>query len=85
VATLGDVAGHQLANLLRGLFRFGRDAGRSLERQLAEYIHEEARLAPPRAELDDFYGDVQALTVAVDRLASRLQRARARLSRLAGD
>lgn len=78
VATLGDVAGHQLAQLLRSLFGWGRHAGSSLTRQLDEFIHEEARLTPPRAEVEDFYADIHTLTQQVDRLQSRLQRARAR-------
>jgi len=85
VDALGDVSGHQLAEALRALFRFGRDAGRSLTRQLDEFVHEEARLTPPRAELEDFYSDVQALGLAVDRVAARLDRARARLARLGAD
>lgn len=82
VDTLGDVAGHQLAQILRGLFRWGRHAGSSLTRQLDEFIHEEARLTPPRAEVEDFYSDIQKLTQQADRLQSRLQRARARADRL---
>lgn len=85
VRTLGDVPGHQLATLLRGLFSWGRKAGASLSRQLDEFVHEEARLTPPRAELEDFYGDVQTLALEVDRLASRMDRARSRLARLADD
>lgn len=82
VDILGDVAGHQLAQMLRGLFSWGRHAGGSLARQLDEFIHEEARLTPPRAEVEDFYTDIQKLTQQVDRLQSRLQRARARADRL---
>jgi len=82
VDTLGDVAGHQLAQILRGLFSWGRHAGSSLTRQLDEFIHEEARLTPPRAEVEDFYSDIQTLTQQADRLQSRLQRARARADRL---
>jgi ubiquinone biosynthesis protein UbiJ len=84
VAALGDVAGHQAAQLLRGAFRWTRDAGRSLARQLEEFVHEEARLTPPRTELEDFYADVQSLGLAVDRLETRLERLRGRLARLAG-
>lgn len=82
VDTLGDVAGHQLAQILRGLFSWGRHAGSSLTRQLDEFIHEEARLTPPRAEVEDFYADIQKLTQQVDRLQSRLRRARARADSL---
>lgn len=82
VDTLGDVAGHQLAEAFRGLFSFSRQAHASLERQLEEFIHEEARLAPPRLELEDFYRDVGELSERSERLASRVERLRARIERL---
>ncbi|MFV8819068.1 ubiquinone biosynthesis accessory factor UbiJ [Haliea sp. E17] len=80
VNTLGDVAGHQVAQMLRGGFRWGRQAGAGLSRQLAEFIQEEARLTPPRLELEDFYRDVQDLCLRVDRLNSRIARLRRKTS-----
>lgn len=82
VDTLGDVAGHQLARLLRSGFIWGRQASSSLGRQMDEFIHEEARLSPPRLELEDFYREVQELTQRVDRLQSRTDRLRKRLQQL---
>ena len=82
VNTLGDVAGHQLAQLLRGVYGWGRQASSGLSRQLEEFIHEEARLSPPRLELEDFYRDVQQLGLRVERLQSRSQRLRKRLQTL---
>ena len=79
VDTLGDVAGHQLAEGLRGLFGWGRQAGESIRRQLEEFIHEEARLAPPRQEVEDFYDDVEKLNQRVERLAARASRLAARV------
>ena len=79
VDTLGDVAGHQVAELLRGAFRWGRQAGESLTRQLEEFIHEEARLSPPRLELEDFYREVQELGMRVERLESRARRLRGKI------
>ena len=79
VSTLGDVAGHQLAELLRGAFSWGKQASESLARQINEFIHEEARLSPPTLELEDYYRDVQDLVMRVERLASRTQRLRKRL------
>lgn len=79
VDTLGDVAGHQLAGLLRGGFSWGRQAGEGLARQLSEFIQEEARLTPPRLELEDFYRDVQDLGLRVERLDSRIARLRRRI------
>ncbi len=82
VDTLGDVAGHQLAQMARGAYGWGRQASRGLGRQLEEFIHEEARLSPPRLELEDFYRDVQQLGLRVERLQSRTQRLRKRLQKL---
>jgi ubiquinone biosynthesis protein UbiJ len=84
VDTLGDVAGHQLAQLLRHAFAWGKQASFSLTRQLEEYIHEEARLSPPRLEVEDFYRDLQELGLRVDRLQSRTERLRQRLQKLRG-
>lgn len=79
VNALGDVAGHQLAEVVRSVFAWGKQASTSLSRQLSEFIHEEARLSPPRLELEDFYRDVQDLALRVDRLQSRTERLRLRL------
>lgn len=84
VDALGDVAGHQLATLLRGAFSWSRQAASSLTRQLDEFIHEEARLSPPRLELEDFYRDVRDLDLRVERLASRIERARRKLRSMSG-
>ena len=79
VNVLGDVAGHQLAEFLRAGFSAGSAASSSLLRQLEEFIHEEARLTPPRLEVEDFYSDLQALQQRVERLQSRLERLRKRM------
>ena len=80
VSTLGDVAGHQVAQLLRGTFNWGKQASDSLVRQLDEFIHEEARLSPPRLELEDFYQEIQELTLRTERLQSRTDRLRKRIN-----
>jgi ubiquinone biosynthesis protein UbiJ len=84
VDSLGDVAGHQLAQVLRHAFAWGKQASASLTRQLEEFVHEEARLSPPRLEVEDFYHDVQELGMRVDRLESRAERLRQRLQKLRG-
>lgn len=82
VTTLGDVAGHQLAQVLRHAFDWSKQASASLTRQVDEFIHEEARLTPPSLELEDFYADVGELQMRVDRLQSRSERLRQRLQKL---
>ena len=65
----------------RGLFSWSRQAGDSVLRQLEEFIHEEARLAPPRAEVEDFYDDIDKLGQRVDRLAARIVRLTSKLEK----
>ena len=79
VETFGDVAGHQLAQSLRAAYGWGSQASTSLARQVGEFIHEEARLCPSGLELEDFYRDVRELSLRVERLESRIRRARKRL------
>jgi ubiquinone biosynthesis protein UbiJ len=66
VSGLGDVLGHQLAEMLRGAVSWSREASASLRRQLSEFALEEARLAPPAAALEAFYADVRQLTSAAN-------------------
>ena len=75
VQSFGDVVGHQLAQGLRGLLGWGQQASRSFMRQLQEFIQEEARLAPPRQEVEDFFTDLEQLNLRVDRLQARLRKA----------
>lgn len=82
VNSLGDVVGHQLAQGLRGLFGWGQQASASFIRQLEEFIHEEARLAPPRQEVEDFYQDLEQLNLRVDRLQVRLRKLAAATSKV---
>ncbi len=82
VQGLGDVVGHQVADVLRGLFSWSRDSGNRLQRQLREFALEEARLSPTRLELEDFYADTQALGERSERLEQRVEQLRQRLERL---
>ncbi|EED34885.1 conserved hypothetical protein [Luminiphilus syltensis NOR5-1B] len=81
VEKLGDVAGHQLAEAMRATFAWGSNAVTSLRRQLSEYILEEGRLSPPKAELEHFFEQVQAVGHRVDRLQSRIERLKRRLDK----
>ena len=82
VDALGDVAGHQLAQLLRAAFAFGKQAGNGLMRQLSEYILEEGRLSPPKLEQEDFFREVRELELRVERLQSRASRLAKRIAGL---
>lgn len=73
-AVVGDVAGHQIGRTLRSLFSWGQHSRSSLERQLSEFILEEARLSPSKLELEDFYRDIRKLQQSIDRAEAKLKR-----------
>ena len=68
----GDVLGVQIANLLRGALRFGRDSAGKFARNSAEYLTEESRDVIGRDELDAFHDDVDALRDRVERVAAKV-------------
>ena len=71
---IGDAAAHQVGRALRGGARFGARARTRLEQHIEEFIHEEARLAPPRAEVEDFLADLRALAARTERLEAATRR-----------
>ena len=78
VDALGDVMGHQLAQALRAMSRWSESARASLKRQLSEYLLEEGKLTPPKAELEYFYDSVQSLSLRVERAQSQVAKLLAR-------
>jgi len=78
---VGDVAAHQAGNLARGVGAWGRQSLRTLELDIGEYLHEEARLLPQRDEIETFAAEVDGLRSDVDRAEQRVQR----LQRKAGE
>jgi len=72
---VGDPLAHEVANLARGLADWGARAAGSLSRSVGEYLTEERRTLPTRAEAEEFYRDV-------DRVANDVERAEARLALL---
>jgi len=76
---LGDVAGHQLAAALRGLFAGTRRRLTDGAAMAAEYLTEEAAILPTAGELSDFYHEVDWLRDAAARLEARLAARQRRL------
>ena len=73
-AVLGDVIGVQVANAFAAALRQARTfAGNSAE-VAAEYLTEESRDIVPKAELEAFHDDVDALRDDVERMAARVAR-----------
>lgn len=70
----GDVVGVQVANAIAAAFRHARTFATNGVETLAEYVTEESRDVVPKAELEAFHDDVDALRDDVERLASRIAR-----------
>ena len=75
---VGDVAAHQVANIVRNVFDWGRKAADSFSTNVAEYLQEEGRDVPSRVEVEEFLEAVDHLREATDRLDARLSRAESR-------
>ena len=82
---VGDVAAHKLGNIARGLGRWSREAGAGMADNLDEYLHEETRLVPQRAEVEEFLSAVDVLRTDADRLEQRVARLLRRLDEGRGD
>lgn len=76
---VGDVPAHGAARLLRRMRRVIQETTRRVSENVSEYVQEEAAICPPRRALQDFYTDVDALRLSIDRLEARLSRLRGRL------
>ncbi|MCH9755915.1 MAG: SCP2 sterol-binding domain-containing protein [Gammaproteobacteria bacterium] len=68
----GDVVAHQIGRFMRRGKRFKQSLKTSLKQNLGEYVQEEARLSPPREEIEDFMNDIDALALQVERLKAHI-------------
>ncbi len=71
---IGDVAAHQIGNLVRSLSAWAKDSHESMEQNIGEYLRIEAELTPNKTEIDQFMNDVDDLRNDVDRLEQRIAR-----------
>ena len=69
---VGDVAAHQVGNLLRGAVAFGQRAFDSISRSGAEFIQEERRDVPSSSEMKDFSEQVSSISRKVASLTRRI-------------
>lgn len=70
---VGDVPAHQVARAARGMLDWGKAAANSFARNVGEYLTEESRDVPPRAELEHFLSGVDRVREDADRAEARLR------------
>ncbi|MDH5344185.1 MAG: SCP2 sterol-binding domain-containing protein [Gammaproteobacteria bacterium] len=73
-AFVGDTAAHGIGTFVRGVGRWGRDAGATMEQNVGEYLKEESRAVPGRHEADAFRDRVNTLRDDVARFEARLRK-----------
>ncbi len=76
---VGDTLAHQAGRRLRQAGQQAERLARRTRADLSEYVREELRLAPDRAEVEDFLAAVDRLRLDCDRLAQRIERLERRL------
>ena len=77
---IGDVPAHAVGEAARGVRTWLGQAVAALRMNTAEYLQEESRALPAALEAQAFYGDVERLRDDVERAAARVERL-ARLAR----
>jgi ubiquinone biosynthesis protein UbiJ len=68
----GDVVAYKLGSLVRRSFAFQQQCSESLQQNITEFLQEEVRLFPPRDELEDFFKDIDDISLRVERLEARM-------------
>jgi len=78
---VGDVPAHQLSRLTGSLRKWLQKAGKSVTEDISDYLHEEAAWFPVRAELQEFFSDIDNLRMDADRLEARLNHLKSLLNK----
>ena len=68
----GDVVAHQIGSVFRQGLAFKNRVDTSMRNNVTEYLQEELRVFPPREELDNFFSDIDELSLRADRLAAHV-------------
>jgi len=71
---VGDVVGHKIGNVVRGVADWAAQTRSTVEQDVSEYLQEESCLLPHREEVGPFLEAVDTLRADVDRMEARVQR-----------
>ena len=76
---VGDVAAHQVGNLVRDTLNWGAKSMDTLGKDISEYLQEESRYLPQEEEVSKFLTAVDVLRNDVERLEARVKRLHSRI------
>jgi len=80
----GETIAHRLGQMLRSGKQWGEETATTLKLDVVEYLQEESRDLPARAEVDIFYRQVDTLGADVERLQARVEKLQRICQGLAG-
>ncbi|KTC64629.1 Protein YigP (plasmid) [Legionella adelaidensis] len=70
----GDVVAYQIGSLIRGGNAIKERLSNSLKHSMTEYLQEELQLFPPREEIEDFFKEIDELSLRVERLKAQFEK-----------
>ncbi|MGH8548923.1 MAG: ubiquinone biosynthesis accessory factor UbiJ [Methylococcales bacterium] len=70
----GDIAAHQIGNLVRGTLQWGWESLEAMQLNITEYLQEERRDLPTAYECNELFQDVDSIRADTDRLEMRIKR-----------
>ncbi|KTC91575.1 SCP2 sterol-binding domain-containing protein [Fluoribacter dumoffii] len=68
----GDVVAHQISSFVRKGMLFKKRLDESMRQNVSEYLQEELRVTPTKYELEDFFAEVDELSLTVERLQAHV-------------
>ncbi|RUR08134.1 SCP2 domain-containing protein [Legionella sp. km772] len=68
----GDIVAYQIGSLVRKGIQFKQQLSSSMRLNVSDYLQEELRLVPSQNELDDFFRDIDELSLDVERLTAHI-------------
>ncbi|KTD57148.1 SCP-2 sterol transfer family protein [Legionella sainthelensi] len=68
----GDVVAHQIGSFFRKGLQFKKQFDESVRQNMAEYLQEELRVVPSKYELEDFFAEIDELSLSVERLQAHV-------------
>lgn len=68
----GDVVAHQIGSIFRQGIKFKEQFSESIRQNMTEYLQEELCVVPSKYELEDFFAEVDELTLSVERLQAHV-------------
>lgn len=68
----GDTIAYQLGSVVRKGLAFKQQFSASMQQNITEYLQEEIRAFPPREEVEDFFNDIDDLSLHVERIEAHI-------------